>query len=141
MGVSRALENKGNQDENAHTPADYLPLASMGFVAYMLHFPALGHRPGIVLTVLLIFGAFLAYRALKRPQARVAYGLGGAASFFLLNYWVDALHALKPAVLGVGLHHGLCRAAYDFPDHVPAPALVRQAPSGRVSWRRCWAWC
>jgi len=37
--VSRSSEAKGQNDENIHTPADYLPLGSMGFVCYMLAVP------------------------------------------------------------------------------------------------------
>ena len=87
--------------EAGQAPADYLPLSSMAFVAYMLHFPSLGHRPGIVLSVLLILGGLLAYRALKRPEARIAYGLGGAVSFFLLNYWT--INYMRSSLLLWGL--------------------------------------
>jgi len=94
-------EAKGVRNDIIHSPADYLPLGSMAFVWYMLKFPALGHRPGIVLTVLLILGGLLAYRAIKRPEARIPYGLGGAVSFFLLASWT--VHYMRSSLLLWGL--------------------------------------
>jgi uncharacterized membrane protein len=102
--VSRTAEAKGDRDESIHTLADYLPLGSMAFVAFMLRLPALGHRPGIVLTVLLILGGLSAYRALKRPQARIPYGLGGAASFFLLAYWTIVYMSSSLLLWGLGFY-------------------------------------
>lgn len=102
--VSRVAGNSGDRDENIHSPADYLPLGSMGFVWYMLHFPALGHRPGIMLSVLLFLGAVLAYRALKRPEARIPYGLGGAVSFFILSSWTVQYMRSSLLLWGLGYY-------------------------------------
>lgn len=102
--VSRATAAKGVGDERVHVLADYLPLGSMVFVWFMLRLPALGRRPGIVLSLLLILGGLSAYRALKRPQARLPYGFGGAASFFLLAYWTVVYMHSSLLLWGLGFY-------------------------------------
>lgn len=78
---------KAAEDESFHYYADYLPILSMGFAGYMLSFPSLGQRPGVVLTFLLTLSVFIAARALRRESAVMAYGVGGAVCYVLLIAW------------------------------------------------------
>jgi hypothetical protein len=82
-------------------PASLVSLASMGFVAYMLSFNAIAMRPGIVLTLLLLFSTLLAYMAVRFDVARTVYVLGGSGAFILLTAWTTT--HLKSELLMWGL--------------------------------------
>lgn len=113
-------------DQLFHAPSGFIPLVSMGFVGNMLSHPSLGARPGLVLTLLLLFGAQLAYAAFRQDFLRAMHLIGGIVAFFLLGFWTLAY--LKPALLAWGLSYYLIFAVL----HAVVPiALERIQPTTR----------
>ncbi|HVO32886.1 MAG TPA: DUF2339 domain-containing protein, partial [Elusimicrobiota bacterium] len=101
-------------------PAAAMPLFGMGFIAYLLSFPSIGQRPGIVLTLLLILGGILAYQAVRREEARFFNLLGGLVSFALLAAWTTLY--MKASLLSWGLGFYLAFAVL----HTLLPIMVQR---------------
>ncbi len=101
-------------------PGAVLPLASMGFVGYMLTFQALAMRPGLVLTLLLVLSLLLAYVAVRFDEMRPAYVVGGLVAFVLLMIWTTA--HLKSDLLYWGLGYYMAFAVV----HAALPILLQR---------------
>lgn len=87
LALSEVARRRGENGRAFHEPAGYMALLSMGFVFYMLTINALGARPGLVLTLLLLLSAQLAYLALRQDALRKLHLTGGIVAFLLLGAW------------------------------------------------------
>ncbi len=116
--AEKMASHRGIKDEHFLVPAAVLPLACMGFVAYMFTFNSLAVRPGLVLSFLLALNAHLAYLAVCRDDSRTAYVLGGLATFALLSFWT--VEHLKSGLLLWGLGYYMAFAVL----HTALPIIL-----------------
>ena len=88
-------------------------------------------HPGVIFTLLLALSAMLAYRALKRPEARLAYGLGGAVSFLLINYWTVSYMRADLLLWGLGYYMAFAAIHTVFPVAVSKTSSDDEAAARR----------
>ena len=110
------------EDPLCYAPASLLPLASLGFAAYLLSIHALAVRPGLTLSFLMLLNAQLAYWAVRREESRPVYLLGGLGTFLLLGYWTSAY--LKESLLFWGLSYYMVFALM----HTALPLVIIRHP-------------
>ena len=101
-------------------PASFVPLFAVVFTFFMLNHSALGARPDLVLTYLIVVNVLMAALLFKSNQLDTAYFTAGVFSFLLLLRW--SLQYMTLELLPWGL-------AYDFLFavlHAICPALLRR---------------
>ncbi len=96
-------------DKWVAAPAFLLPLCSTAFAGFLLGFPELGARPGIVFSFLFLLNACVTGLALLRDDYRLVHGVSGSMTFLLLLVWT--MGSLTPELLPWALAFYLLFAA------------------------------
>lgn len=101
MAVLKIAERRGFENRWVFTAGAAMPIISMGFTAYLLQFPELGARPGLVLTYLALLDMAVGFVAWGRADFGKIHAVAGVVGFMVLLFWT--LNYLTPGLLPWGL--------------------------------------
>jgi uncharacterized membrane protein len=102
-----------------------LPLVTLGFVFYLLGFPELGMRPGVIFAFVLGADICLLIQAYRRPELHPAHLAAGVAVFLLSAVWTmeHLVPALLPWALGWYLVFAVLHAGFPLLLHSAHPEI------------------
>ncbi len=98
------LAGRRQSGNTMEAPAAFMPLASMGFVAYFLSYSILGRNPGLTLGLLIALSLQSAYQAFRRDAFRAWYVFAGLAAFALLAIWTKVYLVQDNLPWGLGYY-------------------------------------
>lgn len=128
MGVLQLARRWAAEDRWVRASAASMPLVSMVFTTYLLSFPELGARPGLVLSFLFVLDACVMALCWIREDFRKLSAAAGGIAFLVLLIWTTRWLTVDLLYWGLGYYFAFAAL------HSVTPVLLqRKYPAGPPS--------